>query len=261
MIRWNGFSIEVRSLRSLLAIQTTDTSSQQRGHFPELVPGTVSGNYSTIASGRVLNAKQSTKARSFQKSRAVWDRVAQKASSSSAPSASTSTLNNFPALERFPVLQTPSSSGPVRPPSQGQRTTHWIHYGHRLQQYSSPCRGESTARLCKLSTSSPDEELVASTRAEEATSAATSLLKSSASSSSASGSGRNAFPTAKVQLVPNPLRARTKNSLHQPRLALFGLPPPLLPPPRPDGYYTLDLLHSTRYAGAGVGVKAPMWSL
>jgi len=113
---------------------------EQRRQFPELLPTAVGGNFAGIASGRVLNAKHSTKSRSSQKSsRAVWERVAQAASSSSAPSASTSSLNQFPALERFPVLQAASLSGPaIRPPSQGQRMTPWT--GSVMGSSSAPAR-------------------------------------------------------------------------------------------------------------------------
>ncbi|KAK2459502.1 hypothetical protein APHAL10511_008486 [Amanita phalloides] len=109
---WNGFAIE------------------QRREFPELVPTTVGGNYAAIATGRVLNAKHSTKARSSHKSsRHVWDRVAQAASSSSAHATSTSLFNQFPALERSQTPQTTSSSlGPAIRPSLHQKTTSWTSF-------------------------------------------------------------------------------------------------------------------------------------
>ena len=119
---WKGFAVEVRDLEFLLMLWLTNALLQQRRQFPELVPTAVGGNYAAIATGRVLNAKHSTKARSSKKSpRAVWDRVAQVASSSSSPSASTSSSNRFPALQAAS-----SSSGPaIRPLFQGQRTTPW----------------------------------------------------------------------------------------------------------------------------------------
>lgn len=113
---WKGFAIE------------------QRRQFPELVPTAVGGNYAAIATGRVLNAKHSTMARSSRKSsRAVWDRVAQAAGSSMAtqPSAAASS-SQFPTLERFPPLSTvppPSNHPAIRPPSQNQRTTPWTSSG------------------------------------------------------------------------------------------------------------------------------------
>ena len=125
---WKGFAIEVRDFKFLPMLWLINTLLQQRRQFPELVPTAVGGGYAAIATGRVLNAKHSTKARSSHKSsRAVWDRVAQVASSSSSPSASTSSLN------RFPALQAASSSGPaIRPLSQGQRTTPWTSSGASL---------------------------------------------------------------------------------------------------------------------------------
>ncbi|TFK36394.1 hypothetical protein BDQ12DRAFT_249403 [Crucibulum laeve] len=104
---WKGFAIE------------------QRRQFPDLVPSAVGGGYASITSGRVLNAKHSTNARSSRQStRQVWDRVAQAASSSSSSS-------HTPAAarppDRFPALSSTASPAPALVPSfrQGQRNTPW----------------------------------------------------------------------------------------------------------------------------------------
>ncbi|EMD38121.1 hypothetical protein CERSUDRAFT_82356 [Gelatoporia subvermispora B] len=101
---WNGFKVE------------------QRGQFPELVPTTTGTGWSGIASGRVLNAKQSTFARnSTQSSRQVLDRVARAAASSS-PGPSTPPVR---AQERFPPLQSTASSSASPAFRQSQRATPW----------------------------------------------------------------------------------------------------------------------------------------
>ncbi|EAU80632.2 cytoplasmic protein [Coprinopsis cinerea okayama7 len=128
---WRGFAVE------------------QRRQFPDLVPNAVGSGWAGITSGRVLNAKNSTAARtSHQSSRQVWDRVARAAGSSSssqpsgsgppgwAPPPSTSSTSAFPSLtpaprppDRFPPLGAASSSSSgagYRPGGGGgQRTTPW----------------------------------------------------------------------------------------------------------------------------------------
>ncbi|PCH37814.1 hypothetical protein WOLCODRAFT_135863 [Wolfiporia cocos MD-104 SS10] len=99
---WNGFKVE------------------HRAQFPNLVPTTTGSEWAGVTSGRVLNAKHSTSARSStQSARQVWDRVARAAASS--PSSSAGPPPQPP--ERFPVLQ-PSAPGPssFRQP---QRSTPW----------------------------------------------------------------------------------------------------------------------------------------
>ncbi|RXW12973.1 hypothetical protein EST38_g12882 [Candolleomyces aberdarensis] len=111
---WRGFAVE------------------QRQQFPDLIPTSVGSGYSGITSGRVLNAKNSTAARSSQQSsRQVLDRVARVASgSSTAAGPSTfrpSTSVASRAAEQFPRLAnttaTSSSSSPAF--RQPQRSTPW----------------------------------------------------------------------------------------------------------------------------------------
>ncbi|KAG2052778.1 hypothetical protein BDR06DRAFT_982964 [Suillus hirtellus] len=102
---WNGFKIE------------------QRQQFPDLVPQEVGSGYAGIASGRVLNVKHATAARSSsQSSRQVWDRVAQAAGSSSSRIGSASTPIPRPP-DSFPVLTGPSQPQPAF--RQQQRNTPW----------------------------------------------------------------------------------------------------------------------------------------
>ncbi|TFY77520.1 hypothetical protein EWM64_g6492 [Hericium alpestre] len=98
---WNGFKIE------------------QRRQFPDLVPTAQGNNYAGVTGGRVLNIKQSTATRSSRRpSRAVWDRVAQAASS-----AGPSTPSPQPP-ERFPTLQ-PSAPSITAGYRQTRSTTAW----------------------------------------------------------------------------------------------------------------------------------------
>ncbi|KAK7051638.1 hypothetical protein VNI00_004617 [Paramarasmius palmivorus] len=109
---WRGFEIE------------------QRRQFPELVPSAIGSGYAGITSGRVLNAKNSTSTRTNRgSSRAVWDRVAQ-AASSSAPATSSSSSTPGPWItqqrppEKFPPLNTAGSSSSRS--TGGQRKTPWV---------------------------------------------------------------------------------------------------------------------------------------
>ncbi|KAH9484495.1 E3 ubiquitin-protein ligase hel2 [Psilocybe cubensis] len=118
---WNGFAIE------------------QRRQFPDLVPVSFGTGYAGITSGRVLNAKHSTAARSSQ-SQQVWNRVAL-AANNAAPGSSTGAprpklLTPQTSQERFPALGggastsggagAASSSQPLAPSfRQAQRTTPW----------------------------------------------------------------------------------------------------------------------------------------
>ncbi|KAH9852784.1 hypothetical protein C2E23DRAFT_885526 [Lenzites betulinus] len=81
---WNGFKVE------------------QRSQFPELVPTATGSEWAGVTSGRVLNAKNSTAARSHtQSSRQLLDRVA-RAAESTQPSSSRparSTAASFPPLQ------------------------------------------------------------------------------------------------------------------------------------------------------------------
>lgn len=120
---WNGFKIEVSTL------QSKPPSSahiwilyKQRGQFPELVPTSTGTQWAGITGGRILNAKNSTSARtSTQSSRQLLDRVARAAASSS------STSSGAPPRppDRFPPLYT--AAPVVANPSfrQPQRNTPW----------------------------------------------------------------------------------------------------------------------------------------
>ncbi|KDR73781.1 hypothetical protein GALMADRAFT_251582 [Galerina marginata CBS 339.88] len=115
---WKGFAIE------------------QRRQFPDLTPTALGAGYAGITSGRVLNAKHATAARSSQ-SQQVWNRVALAASNSSINPSSLlgkpSSTTGRPQ-DRFPALAG-SSSGPAIPAAapalatplyrQPQRTTPW----------------------------------------------------------------------------------------------------------------------------------------
>ncbi|KAJ7813908.1 hypothetical protein B0H14DRAFT_2522586 [Mycena olivaceomarginata] len=95
---WRGFEIE------------------QRRQFPELVPAAVGSGYAGITSGRVLNAKHATAGRGGRGAAQVWDRVAQAASSSSAPT---------PPPARFPALVPGAAPSTSRSGGGGQRNTPW----------------------------------------------------------------------------------------------------------------------------------------
>ncbi|KAI5124372.1 hypothetical protein M0805_008975 [Coniferiporia weirii] len=99
---------------------------EQQQQFPELVPGGQEPAYAGVASGRVLNVKQSTQPR--RSTGQVWDRVARAAtSSSSVPGAagpSTRPLERFPALKRNTPLP-PSVATPAPAFRQPQRSTPW----------------------------------------------------------------------------------------------------------------------------------------
>ncbi|KAF9260823.1 hypothetical protein L218DRAFT_1002324 [Marasmius fiardii PR-910] len=105
---WKGFEVE------------------QRRQFPDLVPSSVGSGYAGITSGRVLNAKNSTHTRANRSSsRAVWDRVAQAAGSSSslaAPSPQQRPPDKFPPLRASATTTTPSTSRS----SGNQRKTPWV---------------------------------------------------------------------------------------------------------------------------------------
>ncbi|KAI0823569.1 hypothetical protein BC628DRAFT_1420857 [Trametes gibbosa] len=110
---WNGFKIE------------------QRNQFPELVPITTGSEWSGVTSGRVLNAKNSTAARSHtQSSRQLLDRVARAAESTSAQ-ASSSRGARAMAINSFPPLQSTAagSSSSATPFRQPQRVTPWASGG------------------------------------------------------------------------------------------------------------------------------------
>ncbi|KAJ2915232.1 hypothetical protein MD484_g5172, partial [Candolleomyces efflorescens] len=109
---WRGFAIE------------------QRQQFPDLVPTSVGSGYSGITSGRVLNAKNSTAARSSQQSsRQVLDRVARIASSSSStpPTSRPSTSVASRPAENFPRLSSTTATSSSSSPAfrQPQRSTPW----------------------------------------------------------------------------------------------------------------------------------------
>ncbi|KAI0362624.1 hypothetical protein OH77DRAFT_1584982 [Trametes cingulata] len=107
---WNGFKVE------------------QRNQFPELVPTATGSEWSGVTSGRVLNAKNSTGARSStQSSRQLWDRVARAAASTSAQPSTSSAPGRAPAVSSFPPLVGAASAGPstATPFRQPQRVTPW----------------------------------------------------------------------------------------------------------------------------------------
>ncbi|KAI0371661.1 hypothetical protein BV20DRAFT_1042998 [Pilatotrama ljubarskyi] len=107
---WNGFKVE------------------QRNQFPELVPTATGSEWSGVTSGRVLNAKNSTAARSStQSSRQLWDRVARAAASTSAQPSSSAGTSRAPAVSSFPPLVAAASAGPstATPFRQPQRVTPW----------------------------------------------------------------------------------------------------------------------------------------
>ncbi|KAI0332546.1 hypothetical protein GY45DRAFT_1273587 [Cubamyces sp. BRFM 1775] len=105
---WNGFKVE------------------QRNQFPELVPTATGSEWSGVTSGRVLNAKNSTAARSStQSSRQLLDRVARAAASTSAQASAPSRAQA--AVNSFPPLQASSGAGPSTATAfrQPQRVTPW----------------------------------------------------------------------------------------------------------------------------------------
>ncbi|KAF5364596.1 hypothetical protein D9758_005587 [Tetrapyrgos nigripes] len=123
---WNSFEVE------------------QRRQFPELVPSSVGSGYAAITSGRVLNAKHSTAARSSRGTAKVWDRVAQAAgSSSTAPNARhvPGALPPQPQRPAFPPLASGSQApGPAfRNP---QHKTPWSGSGSGAGSGTGP--GSST---------------------------------------------------------------------------------------------------------------------
>ncbi|KAI0636519.1 hypothetical protein C8Q77DRAFT_1154456 [Trametes polyzona] len=111
---WNGFKVE------------------QRNQFPELVPTATGSEWSGVTSGRVLNAKNSTAARSHtQSSRQLWDRVARAAASTSQPATASAPARGN-AANSFPPLQASASAGPSSsstPFRQAQRVTPWASGG------------------------------------------------------------------------------------------------------------------------------------
>ncbi|KAJ2923047.1 hypothetical protein H1R20_g14047, partial [Candolleomyces eurysporus] len=137
---WRGFAIE------------------QRQQFPDLIPTSVGSGYSGITSGRVLNAKNSTAARSSQQSsRQVLDRVARIASgSSTAAGPSTfrpsTSVASRPA-EQFPRLAnttaTSSSSSPAF--RQPQRSTPWS--AAATGRATADVKGKSVTRPAAATTS------------------------------------------------------------------------------------------------------------
>jgi hypothetical protein len=130
---WNGFKIEVRPPSSYTyRRRRVETSFQQQGQFPELVPTSIGTEYAGIASGRVLNAKHQT-TRSSRPKRQVLDRVAAAASSSSRPQPP---ARNFPALP--PTSK--SSPKPITPPSRPQQKqrTPWLNNGQGSSSLSRP---------------------------------------------------------------------------------------------------------------------------
>ncbi|KZT71337.1 hypothetical protein DAEQUDRAFT_724287 [Daedalea quercina L-15889] len=101
---WNSFKIE------------------QRGQFPELVPTSIGTQWAGVTSGRVLNAKNLTSARtSSQSSRQVWDRVARAAASSSTSPSPTPQRSR----ERFPTLPAGGPSTNTTLFRQAPRSTPW----------------------------------------------------------------------------------------------------------------------------------------
>ncbi|KAI0780465.1 hypothetical protein BD413DRAFT_463543 [Trametes elegans] len=109
---WNGFKVE------------------QRSQFPELVPTATGSEWSGVTSGRVLNAKNSTAARSSTQSpRQLWDRVARAAASTSAQPSSSSAPARASAVSSFPPLQSAAASSSATPFRQPQRVTPWASGG------------------------------------------------------------------------------------------------------------------------------------
>lgn len=89
------------------------------------MPPSVGTGYAGIASGRVINAKQSTARSSQQSSGQLWDRVAQ-AASSGASSSRPRLPPPPPSADRFPALQAALPTVPTGPAfRQGVRNTPW----------------------------------------------------------------------------------------------------------------------------------------
>lgn len=114
---------------------------QQRRQFPDLTPSALGTGYAGIASGRVLNAKQTTTTRSsHQTSNQVWDRVA-RAASTPGPVPGPSTVG--PRADKFPALRPTPTSIAAPTPSPGpafrqpQRSTPWSASATRSAQSSS----------------------------------------------------------------------------------------------------------------------------
>lgn len=149
---------------------------EQRRQFPDLVPNAMGSGYSGIASGRVLNAKNSTAARSSQQSsRQVLDRVARIASSSGTQTATTAIVGSaqyaanshassssssaFPPIrapERFPALSSTAPSTSNSGYRQPQRSTPWSSAasGSRVE-----VRGQSNSRPASAASQRPPPKL------------------------------------------------------------------------------------------------------
>lgn len=134
---WKGFVVEVIS-HSISCLPMFSRFLKQKKQFPELTPMSVGSDYAGIASGRVLNAKHATFARSSQ---SVWNRVAM-AANSSAPSKPKS-------QERFPALGGSSLSTH----SVGKRRTPWSNSSPPLpptyrppQSFSVPQSGPAQSK-------------------------------------------------------------------------------------------------------------------
>ncbi|KAJ7187604.1 hypothetical protein GGX14DRAFT_611193 [Mycena pura] len=104
--------LEEHDQREAILAAWCDFEVEQRQQFPDLVPVAVGSGFAGITSGRVLNAKHATTGRGGRPGAALWDRVAQAASSS----------------QRFPTLTAAagSSAAAARP---GQRSTPWSASG------------------------------------------------------------------------------------------------------------------------------------
>ncbi|EJD53218.1 hypothetical protein AURDEDRAFT_81510 [Auricularia subglabra TFB-10046 SS5] len=108
--------------RAELLQSWNDFKLEQRREFPDLMPRQAQQGteYAGIAAGRVLNVKHTT-ARSGAQSRRVWDRVAQAAASTSAPTPGPSSSARPQQDNRFPALSTAASGR-----AGGGHHTPWI---------------------------------------------------------------------------------------------------------------------------------------
>ncbi|TFY71549.1 hypothetical protein EVG20_g1435, partial [Dentipellis fragilis] len=196
---WNGFKIEVYLTVPRAQASSNFSNPQQRRQFPDLVPTTNGDNYAGVTGGRVINIKQSTAGRANHASRAVWDRVAQ-AASSAGPS-------NPPPRppERFPALQATASSANSGYRQQSRGTTAWSASASGASRPKQPKSVPSTVPAARrepapvLSPSLfPELPTALPTRSKAAVSGRTSLqniLGSTAPATSAwaaGGSGANA---------------------------------------------------------------------